>query len=408
VHVALCPEESLVDGANYAVQGPGERPVQMILEEADPATVPGLVWRSGGQVHVNRTSPAQKLDLDDLPLPLFRLDRDWVLLKGKVRVLSRAVLRRYGGWHGFYYDLVTSRGCVYNCAYCCNVDGAPVRRSSVDRVMAELKNVRATAPWISGINIQDDSFYTGSDEWVAQFCARMKTDVDLPFIVRMIPRYVSAERLATLSDAGLEYVTMGLETSSRLNKQLFNRPETVQTFLKAARAVLDAGLLLSIDVLVDNPYETEADLREVAETLNALPRGNWGIVALSLTPFPNTPFYRRCVKDRFLDRFATDAYDAMLMPSRPDGYRTPRFWKLLITTVLPRVNAQIGARLIAAGPAHPPAVQIVERLASAITRTARITTRLRDETPLLYRLVYRCLRPFSRGRPLPSGMKIVE
>jgi radical SAM superfamily enzyme YgiQ (UPF0313 family) len=391
VHATLCPAESLVKGADYAVQGPGEVPLEMILSGQDPASIPGLVWRKEGHVQVNAIAPQQKLDLNALPNPIFRFDRDWILVDGKLRRLTWPLHARHASWDGTYYDIATSRGCIYTCTYCCNVYGAPVQRASVDHVMAELRSLREREPRIAGINIQDDSFYANSDEWLRSFCARMKSEVGLPFIVRMIPRFVTRERVVLLKDAGMHYVTMGLEASDRLNKQLFNRQETAASFLKAARVVLDAGVYLSTDILIHNPYEREDDLREMALTLNALPRPNWGVVALSLTPFPNTALRARCVQDGMLDRFATDPYDSMLIPSRPGGYLTPRFWLLLNTQILARVSPTLGARLIAQGPTHPAAVQTVEQLASYLDRTRRITAWLRRRTPWLYAAVARAL-----------------
>ena len=407
VHPTLCPQESLPDEADYAVQGAGEVPLRIILDGADPATIPGLVWRNNGVLAVNAPAPAQNLVLDGLPFPLFRFDRDWILADGKLRRLDWAMHSRHANWRGRYYDLVTSRGCAYRCAYCCNVYGAPVRRQSVERVIAEVKRVKETEPRIAGINIQDDSFYAGSDDWLREFCEKWKAEIGLPFITRMIPRYVSPERLALLRDAGLQYVTMGLEGSDRVNREVYNRKESGASFLKAARTVLGSGLWLSIDYIIHNPYETEDDLREVARLLNALPRPHWWIVCLSLTPFPNTPLYTRCLRDKTLDRFATDAYDSMLKPDRPGGYLTPPFWLDLITVVLPNVNPALGARLIAAGPGDPRNAATVQSLAKWFRIAKRTTAWLRDRTPWLYAVVYRGLRLFSRRRA-PGEMNILD
>ena len=408
VHPTLCPRESLPDEADYAVQGAGEVPLRMILEGADPATIPGLVWRKEGGLVVNPTSPAQNLDLDSLPFPLFRFDRDLILASGRLRKLDWGMHRRFAGWHGRYYDLVTSRGCAYRCAYCCNVYGSPVRRQSVDRVLAEVRHLKEKEPRVAGINVQDDSFYAGSDEWLRDFCAKWKADVGLPFIARMIPRYVTPERLALLKAAGLQYVTMGLEGSDRVNRETYNRKETAESFLKAARTVLAAGLWLSIDYIIHNPYEKEEDLRAIARTLNALPRPHWWIVCLSLTPFPGTPLHARCVKDGTLERFSTDAYDSMLNPTRPGGYRTPEFWLDLITVVLSNVSPVLGERIIAAGPQDPRNAATVRSLAKWFRMAKRATTWLRDRTPGLYAATYRVLRLVAPRRRAPGGMNMLD
>ncbi len=389
VHAALCPEEALVEGADFAVQGPGEVPLRMLLEGADPAAIPGLVWRRNGKVTANPQSPEQRVDLDTLPFPLFRFGRDKVLVHGRLRSYTQRLHQRLTEWSGRYYDLITSRGCPYKCAYCCRVDRGAIRRASVDHAIGELKHLRQEHPQIAGVNIQDDAFFYGPEDWVREFCRRMKAEIGLPFIVRMIPKFVTPERIELLKSGGLEYVTMGFEGSDRLNRELYKRPEDKESFLKAARTVLDAGLYLSLDLLVDNPYETEADLREMAETLNELPRPNWGVVSLSLTPFPGTPLHERAVKDKMLARFPTDAYDAMLMPSRPGAYSTPPFWRVLLTELLPAIGPAVAGPLIKAGPRNPQAVHMVERLAKLTRRAKKLTAFLRDHVPFLYHFLVR-------------------
>ncbi|MEW6743424.1 MAG: radical SAM protein [Planctomycetota bacterium] len=395
VHSTLCPGPSLVKGADFAVQGPGELPLAMILADEDKTAIPGLVWRKGREIVVNPQTPAQKLDLDSLPYPIFRFGEDWILVDGELRPLTWSLHCRHATWGGRYYDMVTSRGCLYRCTYCCNVNGAPMRRCSVDRVIAELRALREREPRITGVNFQDDCFYAGSDQWLEQFSTRMKGEIGLPFIARMIPRFVTRERIELLKSAGLHYVTMGLEASDRLNKQVFNRHETTQSFLKAARIILDGGLYLSTDILIHNPYETEADLREVALTLNSLPRPRWGVVALSLTAFPNTPLHARAAKDKMLDRFATDPFDSMLVPSRPGGYHTPRFWLLLITKLLSHIPGAMGAQLISTGAGNPEALRFVEQRVAQIERTRRVHEWLRSKTIWLVSIPRQVAKLFS-------------
>jgi len=384
VHVTLLPEESLAEGVDFAVQGPGEIPLKMILEGADPATIPGLVWRRDGATVVNPVDAAQRIDLDIVPFPLFRYDEDRVLLGGKIRPLTRSVQFHHDDWNGESYDLITSRGCLYNCAYCCRVDKGPVRRVSVDRAMRELLEVRKNHPEISQINIQDDVFFAGSDEWVAEFCRRYKSEIGLRFIVRVIPRFGTPERIALLRDAGLYYVTMGLEGSDRVNKNVYRRMETRESFLKAAKAVLRNNLHLSIDIIIDNPYENESDLRHVAETLNELPRGNWNTVTLSLTPFPKTPIYERAEQDGLLGRFVTHAYDSMLTPSREGAYRTPFFWRSLYLKILPQVSPEMGEKLISRGPDDPWAAQTVARMVAVMDRVKAVTFWAHRNIPTIY------------------------
>lgn len=385
VHATLCPEESLVDGADYAVQGPGEIPLKMILDGEEPGTIPGLVWRKNGGVQANAQSSSQRMDLDALPIQLYRFDQDRVLIDGKLRLHTWKIHRAYGDWGGRQYDIMTSRGCPNQCTYCCNVNRTKTCRQSVDRVIDELKQLREKHPQIEGVNFQDDAFFAGPREWVEEFCRRMKAEVGFPFIIRMIPRLVTPERIELFKSGGCHYVTMGLQGSDRINRTLYKRQENKASFLKAAKAVLDAGLYLSIDVIVHNPYETEDDLREVARTLNSLPRPNWGVVTLPLTAFPRTALYNRFAKDERLDELATDPYDSMLIPSGTGGYLTPEFWLLIMKLLLPAVPSELGAQLVAMDPSSPTDVKNVVRLARRVQRARKLSGWLRRRMPGLYR-----------------------
>ncbi|MHC4779407.1 MAG: B12-binding domain-containing radical SAM protein [Planctomycetota bacterium] len=345
------------------------------------------------------------MDMDERPFPIWRLNRDRVLLNGKLRKLTGSIHRAYAGWHGTYYDLLTSIGCIYKCTYCCQVHKGKILRTSVDRAIREIQHARENLPFLEGVNIQDDSFVSGPKQWVDEFCRRLKEEVGLSIIVRMIPRQVTGERLDKLIDAGLVYVTMGLEGSDRLNKKIFKRSQTAKNFVPAAKEVLSRGLILSIDLLVDNPYEKETDLREIATTLNALPRPNWWVVGLSLTPFPTTPLHERAKRDGMLERFSTDAYDAMLVPSREGGYRTPEFWMLLNAKLLPMINPELGRKFILAGPDNPAAVKSVQRLTKWLLRARAVTTAMRDHLPTFYGALFRILRIFTRKAALPRIMR---
>ena len=147
-------------------------------------------------------------------------------------------------------------------------------------------------------------------------------------------------------------------------------------------------------------------MREIATTLNSLPRPNWWVVWLSLTPFPNTALYERAVKDGMLEKFPTDAYDAMLIPTREGAYHTPEFWYKLNARLLPMINPELGKRLIEGGPNDPVAAKTVMRLTKWLLRTKKLTSFMRDRVPIFYNVFYRVLRIFTgKKKAMPRLMR---
>ncbi len=190
----------------------------------------------------------------------------------------------------------------------------------MNRIIEELQYALKKLPFLHGINIQDDSFFLGSDKWLEEFCLRIKTEFNLPYIARIMPKFASGKRLRYLKNGGLKYVCIGLQGSERLNHEFYRRKETNESFVKACLTLAGLEIFYVVDVILDVIYETEDDLREVARTLNKLPRP-FKVMAYSMTPFPGTAFYEKVQADGLLDKFSADAYESMCKATKPGGYQ---------------------------------------------------------------------------------------
>ena len=130
-----------------------------------------------------------------------------------------------------------------------------------------------------------------------------------------MPKFVTEKRLKMLKEGGLEYVSIGLQGSERLNREYYNRKESNDAFLESCFIMNKIGITYLIDVILDNVYETEDDLREIARTINQLPRP-FKVLAYTMTPLPGTIFYKQVVKDGLLEKFGADAYESMFAATK--------------------------------------------------------------------------------------------
>ena len=195
VHPTVCPEECVKTGADFVVMGDGEIPLYRLASNEDPKNINGLAYISGGKIIINPRVRSDLVNLEDLPFPDWGFDNTFFFKKNKIKKLTIKDFRSGATWGGTYYPLTTSRGCPYGCAYCCNVNRRDIRRNSISNIMDELSYVKEALPFTCGLNIQDDSFYLGSDEWIAEFCQELKTRFGWPFIVRLMPRLVNEKRV---------------------------------------------------------------------------------------------------------------------------------------------------------------------------------------------------------------------
>lgn len=296
------PEKSL-RVADAVCIGEGEDALAEVLAGLDAdGTVPSgvaNVWVRGsnGTVHKNAMRPLRQ-DLDALP-PLDCSPEEKFYVEGEDVVSNWSVEKLDG-----FYETMTSRGCPFACAYCCNAQLRKlypgqryVRRRSPGNVIEELISAQKIVP-IEFISFQDDVF-TFDREWLAEFARSYKKHVGLPFWCYTHALHTDFGSLELLHDAGLRRVTLGIQSGSqRILKEIFNRPVPNRKVIESARVLERIGLEYNFDVITNTPFETEEDCIDTLELLLALPRVRFDFGLSKLSIYPNTEVERLCADEQ--------------------------------------------------------------------------------------------------------------
>jgi len=315
IHTTVKPREAL-EYADFVCRGEGETALAELLDAlaaGRPTDAIAGVWtRRDGEIVDNGLRPLLP-DLDALPFFDFSGENHFVHAPetGHIVALSADVLKRalplVPYRHGRLlrvYRTMTDRGCPHGCAYC-NVptvkalfrDGPTpyFRNRSVPHVMAELREITARYPFIEGIQLFDDTFFSRKMDWLRDFAVAYKKDIGLPLFCQASPTTLDAEKLDLLIDAGLCYVEMGIQTGSPKIRKIFHRPESDDKVLAGARLLHSRQpKLLTPDyhVIIDSPWEEPEDLLDTVRLLAKLPKP-FGLAIASLVYFPETELYRR-------------------------------------------------------------------------------------------------------------------
>ena len=69
-------------------------------------------------------------------------------------------------------------------------------------------------PDLEMVNFQDDTFMSHDEDFLREFCEESHRRVGKPFIGRAIPTYVTRDKLRSLKEAGMAWITMGLQSGS--------------------------------------------------------------------------------------------------------------------------------------------------------------------------------------------------
>lgn len=352
VHPTIVPNECLYGGgADIVFNGAAEIALEKLLAGTSLQETPNIAWCEGSEEEKEIFSNYQHVDLnspDCMPFPDYDFDDHFIINNGNIVKLTQQLYQANSLWKGSHYFGITARGCPYHCSYCCNIYRGFFKRKSVDYFIEELKYIQRKLPFTQTISVQDDSLFMHNIEWVNNFAGNYRKYINKPLRAALMPKFATLDKLHALSSAGLTYIGMGLQGSSRLNKEIYNRNESSESFLVAVENCKKIGIVIRVDVIIDNPYETHNDLLEIANTLNEISKP-FPILVYSLTLFPGTKLFNKAYNDCIVNKFAGNPYLPGLgadKDNKDKKYYTPDYWRLLYVHFLPNLPKRFCRYLI--------------------------------------------------------------
>ena len=291
------------------------------LQREKLATVPGLIWRDGGQTIINQQFFVE--NLDELGMP------SWDLLKPETYPLAP---------HGAFFKnypiapLIISRGCPYSCTFCAGhlVSGKKIRFRSAANVIEEVKLLYHKYG-IREIHIEDDNF-TLNHELVREFCRLLKENHlniswTCPNGVRLDS--LTEELLLTMKDAGLYSLSVGVESGSDRILSLMKKNLTREQMRQKIALIKKCGLEVSGFFIIGYPGETKKD---IMDTINfsielGLKRAGFSL----FKPFPGTEITKELAAHGELKEMSDEDWSNFVLADAiyaPSGFTRAQMKKL--------------------------------------------------------------------------------
>jgi len=279
---------------DYACIGEGEDFILDFLSHWDSKMfhwIRNLAYRDDkGAVHVNHVRPCTDLDL----LPEFKFDLFHL----------ESVVQPYP-FPGFCYVYAT-RGCPYNCTYCCNgvylelYSKNFLRTRRVDEVIAELIFLKK--------NYQVEFLYFGDEmivfdeEYVTELFRRVQKEVLLPYGCMARVEKITPAIVELFRKTGCRYVGMGVECGDeKFRKEFLNRHMTNQQIIDAFQALRGIeGMYTTSYNMQGYPVPNDDDLTKATVELNRIAGPN-NMQMSVFYPFPGTKLYDYCVEHDLID-----------------------------------------------------------------------------------------------------------
>ncbi|MDP8215971.1 MAG: radical SAM protein [Candidatus Kaelpia imicola] len=299
IHPTISPEDCL-NYADFVCIGEGERTIlnvaESIIENRNIKEINNLCYRNAGIIRRNPLYPPIA-DLDSLPFYQHLPKNAFILSAKNIIPLDKKSFKKRSRYTGRTYSIISSRGCPLCCTYCCNsfisklYESNAIRRRGVDNIVKDICQTVNENPEIEYINFQDDCFLAAPEDYFREFCILYKRRVDKPFIIRSIPIYVNREKIRLLKEAGLSWVSLGLQSGSdHTCKEIYGRKSLKSDFLKAAKIIKDFNIAAFYDVITDNPFENITDKLKTIEVLSETPKPFY-LQLFSLVLYPGTELY---------------------------------------------------------------------------------------------------------------------
>jgi radical SAM superfamily enzyme YgiQ (UPF0313 family) len=261
IHPTSVPERVIKeDFIDFVITGEAEK---SIVELADciekgrsKQKVSNLWYKKNGKIVRNKTNSLIE-DLDSLPFP----DKD--LYKGE--------LNQIGGC----YNIITSRGCPFNCSFCNNNvlrklyenKGKYRRRRSVQNVIQELKQAKNKYK-INQVNFFDEEFFLEKD-WIRDFLPIYREEINIPYFCYINSELIDKDSLDLLQNTGCISVALGVETlNSTLNKEVLNKKFSLEKVDKVITVLKNTSINLIVFLMFGIPGQTEEDLIEQIKYFN--------------------------------------------------------------------------------------------------------------------------------------------
>lgn len=231
--------------------------------------------------------------------------------------------RSFKGFEQYNYQInghkattmITSRGCPFDCYFCCNMWGRRVRLRSSHNIIAEAEVIKKCYG-IDAIQFYDDTF-TVSRKRVLDICKGLK-ELEITWRCFVHANTVNRGLLKTMHDSGCVEVGMGVESGSDKILQTINKQISLNKAIEVCELCHEIGIRIKTFLMIGLPGESKETVAQTVRFLELARPDDFDITIY--TPFPNTRIWDEKEKfDIIFDKSNLD-YSKMFYKGKAGQY----------------------------------------------------------------------------------------
>jgi radical SAM superfamily enzyme YgiQ (UPF0313 family) len=254
-----------------------------IVNGGDLNNIPGILYRKEGKIFETE-GPTKYVDINSLPMPDYvDCDNHYYIINNQLAKMDsseRVILKDEG-----CIDLYGSRGCIFNCSYCCVPEWTRrcggYRKKDIELFLREIeyvvsffKNIKIDELYIC---IMDEDFLSRSLSEIAYFSKEYKRRIGVPFMCLSSPISITKEKTQLLMDANADYFYLGIQSGSEdVMKNIYNRPgSSLEQILEHCKVLFNTikennkqrDFKVTMDFFYNNKLERRSDRKETIRAI---------------------------------------------------------------------------------------------------------------------------------------------
>ncbi len=308
VHPTLCPESTLEDDlCDIAVVGEGESTIVDLADclrtGGDLDDVAGIGYKVAGQSRFTAERPLIE-NLDEIPPPEYDL------------LAMERYVTRAPSTDEPQLQVVTSRGCPFDCEFCYNLkfNRRRFRFHSPERVVTDIRSL-VERFGVRAIFIEDDYFFGNPKrvEKITELLLKENLGLRIQVPCRIDYLYRQDEAMIDqLCRAGFKELWIGVESGSQKRLQEIMKRTTLDQVRQVNRMLSGSDVYIKYGFMAGFPGEEREETLETVDFMFELldANRNAGVAPVAVyTPYPGTTLFEKAAREH-----------GMTFPDRLEGW----------------------------------------------------------------------------------------
>lgn len=287
---------------DYLVIGEGEETIVELMRSIgdggdDLSMVNGIGYRSA-EGNLVLTKPRKPIpDINLIPWP----DLEGIGLDAILEQTFPSQSYEYDAFdYPRPYPISASRSCPYLCTFCFHPVGNKYRQRSIQNVMEELTFALKRYK-INLIDIYDELF-SRDKQRVLEFCREIKklsntVSWEIKWICQMRVDATDEELIEAMKDAGLHYLSLGIESYSHTVLKSLKKHITPQQIDKTLKVARHFKISIQGNFIFGDKSETTETAKETLDYWKGSHSVFGDAIHLGfIQPYPGTELYKHCLK----------------------------------------------------------------------------------------------------------------